>query len=242
MTTYSLTGNLLYDFEKDYDKNILYKMFNSKQSNGCSTGPLTQYKNNEIYQEITAEDKYTKNDTGYRIWIDMRRGNGYTDELKKINRDDSGLAVILGFREATTKKLRLHVTGYSQGEYWYLLSNKGYIMSFKNYVKRYVEKRKGNRKRGRGIPYIYKNRIYFGKKPQTGTGVVSKVIARLLENVGSTSSYLMVKKKYVLCINFKRKTHKRNKKRIKSTVKDLVTDLNYYTLRECSSLIRCNET
>ena len=23
--------------------------------------------------------------------------------------------------------------GYSQGEHWYLLSNKGYIMSFKNY-------------------------------------------------------------------------------------------------------------
>ena len=133
MTTYSLTGKLLYDFEKDYDKNILYKMFNSKQSNGCSTGPLTKYINNEIYQEITAQDKYTKNDTDDRVWIDMKRSNGYTDEFEKINRDDSGLAVILGFREATTKKLRLRVTGYSQGEYWYLLSNKGYIMSFKNY-------------------------------------------------------------------------------------------------------------
>ena len=25
------------------------------------------------------------------------------------------------------------MTGYSQGEYWYLLSNKGYGMSLKNY-------------------------------------------------------------------------------------------------------------
>ena len=133
MTNYSLTGNLLYDFEKDDDKNILYKMFNAKQSNGCSTGPLTRYKNNEIYQEITAEDKYTKNDTDDRIWIDMRRSKGYTDELEKINCDDSGLTVILGFREVTTKHLRLRVTGYSQGEYWYLLSNKGYIMKVKNY-------------------------------------------------------------------------------------------------------------
>ena len=40
------------------------------------------------------------------------------------------------------------------------------------------------KKRGREIPYIYKNRIYFGKKPQTGTGVVSKVVVRLLESVG----------------------------------------------------------
>ena len=108
-------------------------MFIAKQCNGCSTAPLTQYKNNEIYQEIMAEDEYTNNDTDDRISIDMRRSKGYTDELEKINRDDSGLAVILGFKEATAKKLRLRITGYSQGEYWYLLSNKGYIMSFKNY-------------------------------------------------------------------------------------------------------------
>ena len=108
-------------------------MFIAKQCNGCSTALLTECKNNEIYQEITAEDEYTTNDTDDRIWIDMRRSKGYTDELEKINRNDSGLAVILGFKEATAKKLRLCVTGYSQGEYWYLLSNKGYIMSFKNY-------------------------------------------------------------------------------------------------------------
>ena len=63
----------------------------------------------------------------------MRRSKGCTDELEKINRDDSGLAVIVGFKEAAAKKLRLRTTGYSQGEYRYLLSNKGYIMSFKNY-------------------------------------------------------------------------------------------------------------
>ena len=63
----------------------------------------------------------------------MRRGKGYTDELEKINRDDSGLAVVIVFKEAAAKKLRLRIVGYSQGEYWYLLSNKGYIMSFKNY-------------------------------------------------------------------------------------------------------------
>ena len=39
------------------------------------------------------------------------------------------------------------------------------------------------RKRGRGLPYIYRNRVYFGKR-QTGGGVVSKVLAHLLQNVG----------------------------------------------------------
>ena len=47
----------------------------------------------------------------------------------------------------------------------------------------YRRKRRGA-KRSRGIPYIYNNRIYIGKRPQKGTGAVSRVIARLLENVG----------------------------------------------------------
>ena len=49
--------------------------------------------------------------------------------------------------------------------------------------KRYYKKKRG-RKRGRGILYIYKNRDYLGKRPQTGTGAVSKNIARLLEKFG----------------------------------------------------------
>ena len=52
-TTYSLTGKLSFDLEKDDDKNILYKLLVAKACDGCSTAPLTQYKNNEIYQEIT---------------------------------------------------------------------------------------------------------------------------------------------------------------------------------------------
>ena len=132
-TTYSLTGKLSFDIEKDDDKNILYKMLVAKACDGCSTAPLTQYKNNEIYQEITEEDKFADNDTDDRIYIDMRRSKDYTDELEKLNRDDSGLAVTIGLKEAAAKKLRLRITGYSQAEYWYLLSNKGYIMSYKNY-------------------------------------------------------------------------------------------------------------
>ena len=101
-TTYSLTSKLLYDFEKDDDKNILYKMFITQQCKGCSRAPLTQYKNNEIYQEITSEDDYTTNDTDDRVWIDMKQSKGYTDELEKINRHDSGIALIIGFKRATT--------------------------------------------------------------------------------------------------------------------------------------------
>ena len=101
---------------------------------GCSSVPLAQYKSNKIYQEITTEDGFTTNNKDDRIYIDMRRSKGSTDESAKINRDDSGLAVIITFKEAPAKKLRLRVTGFSQAEYWYLLSNKGYVMSYKNYT------------------------------------------------------------------------------------------------------------
>ena len=48
--------------------------------------------------------------------------------------------------------------------------------------KRYY-KRKRKRKRGTGFPYIYQNRVYLGKRPQTGAAAISKVIACLLENI-----------------------------------------------------------
>ena len=105
-------------------------MLVAKACDGCSTAPLTQYKNNEIYQEIT-EDKFADNHTDDRISIDMIRSKGYTDELEKLNLDNSGLAVTIGLKEAAAKKLRLRITGYSQAEYLSLLSNKGYIMSYK---------------------------------------------------------------------------------------------------------------
>ena len=63
----------------------------------------------------------------------MRRSKGYTDELEKINRDDSGIALTISLKATAAKKLRYRITGWSQDEYWYLLSNRGYIMSYKNY-------------------------------------------------------------------------------------------------------------
>ena len=107
-------------------------MLVARSCEGCSSAPFTEYKNNPIYQEITEEDKFTDNERGDRIYIDMRRSKGYTDELEKINLDDSGIALTISLKEAAAKKLRFRITAFSQAEYWYLLSNKGYIMSYKN--------------------------------------------------------------------------------------------------------------
>ena len=48
--------------------------------------------------------------------------------------------------------------------------------------RKYLERRR--EKGGRGLPYIYRKKIYFGKRQQTGKGVVSKVLTHLLQNVG----------------------------------------------------------
>ena len=100
---------------------------------GCSSAPLTQYINNPIYQEMTPEEELGSNTRDDRLYIDLRRSKGYTDELEKIYRDDSLLALTIKLKSPATTKLRYKITAWSQGEYWYALSNRGYIMSYKNY-------------------------------------------------------------------------------------------------------------
>ena len=126
-STYSLTGKLECNYKNEDEKNILYKMFTIYNCNDCSTAPLTQCKNNEIYQHIIPEEEYRLNKRDDRIYIDMRRDQGYTDELEKLTRDDSDLAAVINLKKAAKKKMRLRMTGFSPAEYWYALSNKGYI-------------------------------------------------------------------------------------------------------------------
>ena len=130
---YSLTGKLSYDINNKDEKHLLYKMFVAYICNAATFAPLTEYKNNPVYQDMTDEFSYrgvTKDD---RIYIDMRRSKGNYDELEKITRDDSGLVIYIKLKAAATTKMRLRVVGYSQGEYWYAYTNQGYIMTYKNY-------------------------------------------------------------------------------------------------------------
>ena len=108
-------------------------MFVAYQCNGATFAPLTDYKNNPIYQDLTDEYSYRSQTKDDRIYIDMRRSKGNSDELEKITRNDSGLVVYIKLKAAAAKKLRLRIVGYSQGEYWYAYTTNGYIMAYKNY-------------------------------------------------------------------------------------------------------------
>ena len=66
---------------------------------------------------ITPEEEYRSNMRDDRIYIDMRRNQGYTDELEKLTRDDSGLTVVINLKEAAKNKMRLRITGFSRAEY-----------------------------------------------------------------------------------------------------------------------------
>ena len=49
-------------------------------------------------------------------------------------------------------------------------------------VKKY-RRRRGAR-RGRGIPYISRSKVYFGRGKQTGSGVITRLLAKALQGVG----------------------------------------------------------
>ena len=102
-STYSLTGKLLFDLEREEDKHVIYKMFVALVCDGCSSAPLTQYKNNDIYQDLITEYDYFGSECDERIYIDMRRSKGYNDELEKINRDDGGIALNIKLKKAAAK-------------------------------------------------------------------------------------------------------------------------------------------
>ena len=104
--TYSLTGKIEYDLEKEDDKYQLYAMLPSFVCGGYSSTPLTQYINNPIYQDMTEEDQYGTVFKDDRLYIDLKRSKGYTDELEKIYRDDAQLALTINLKAVADKKLR----------------------------------------------------------------------------------------------------------------------------------------
>ena len=103
-TTYNLTGQLEYNISNQDDTHWLYEMFVAYYSNGRSMAPLTQYKNNEIKQELTKEKDYFSNKSNERLYTDMRRSKGYTDELEKLTRDGGGVNLSIKLKAAATKK------------------------------------------------------------------------------------------------------------------------------------------
>ena len=64
---------------------------------------MFDYAHNPTFQELPAISQYFTN-TDEKTFIDVRRGKGYTNGLKKINRDESDLSITITLKETTHKK------------------------------------------------------------------------------------------------------------------------------------------
>ena len=127
--------NRKYYLTDEHDKYLMYRNFVGwATGQGCPVGPLTQYANNEIYKElIKYEDYYSQLKSDEKLYVDLRRGRGYSNELERIVQNDSSLTLTITLRTAAAKKMRLRVVGYYQGEYIYTMTNIGLLLSYKDY-------------------------------------------------------------------------------------------------------------
>ena len=126
--------NRKYDLTDEHDKYLMYRNFVAWATQGSSVGPLTQFANNPIYKELTKYDKYFKGGVSdERLYVDLRRGRGYINELEKVVRNDSSLTLTITLKDAAVNKMRLRVVGYHQREYMYSMTNLGLLLSYKDY-------------------------------------------------------------------------------------------------------------
>ena len=130
--TYSEFNTVKFDLEDEEDKYNLFNQFRAWVTKGSSVVPSSEYIHNKTAQELPSRSDYFSN-SDERVYIDLRRGKGFTGEFERVNRDDSELSVVIDLKAAATRKLRIYVTGYYQAEYIYTLSKNGLIMIHKEY-------------------------------------------------------------------------------------------------------------
>ena len=101
--TYSSFNSVKLDTSDVHDKFLLYLQFAAQYCKRSSIAPLFDYAHNPTFQELPTISQYFTN-TDEKTFIDVRRGKGYTNGLKKINRDESDLSITITLKEATHKK------------------------------------------------------------------------------------------------------------------------------------------
>ena len=95
---------------------MLWKQFLACNTDGCSNVPVTDFMNNPIPQELLQETEYFSDDSDKRLYVDLRQNHGYTDKLEKLTRNDLKMTIMTETNNALTKKMRLRVWGYTNGE------------------------------------------------------------------------------------------------------------------------------
>ena len=130
--TYSEFNTVKFDLTDEEDKYNLYNQFRAFVTKTSSILPDSEYLHNKTAQKLVKRKDYFTN-SDEKIYIDLRRGKGFTGEFERVNRDDSELSVVIDLKAAAPNKIRMYVTGYYQAEYIYTLTKNGLIMIHKEY-------------------------------------------------------------------------------------------------------------
>ena len=130
---YSSANEKKYDMDNLTQKHLLYKQFVAWACDNCSVAPLTDYINNPIYQELVDEDQYSENKSDERVYLDLRASSGYTNEVEKLERNNSKINLAITLKNAATKKLRLRIWAHSIADYLYILTTSGLTLRHKTY-------------------------------------------------------------------------------------------------------------
>ena len=62
---------------------------------GSSMTPITKYMNNKIKQDIIKAKKIFADESDEKMFIDIRRSKGYTEELEELSRNDADINLLI---------------------------------------------------------------------------------------------------------------------------------------------------
>ena len=131
---YSLSNEKKYTTDNLTQEHLFCKQFVAWSCDGSSAAAVTDYMSNLIYQELMDEDDCNKVKSDERVCLDLRASSGYTNEVEKLETNDSKTVASIQLKTAATKKLRLRVWAYSIGEYLYILSKSGLTLRHERYA------------------------------------------------------------------------------------------------------------
>ena len=123
-----------YDIDSLTQRHLLYKQYVAWNCNGSSVAPLTEYRNNPIYQELPDEDTYFSVKNADSVYLDLRASSGYLREAQKLERNDSRINLQILLKQAARYKLRVRIWAYSLSEYLYILSKSGLTLKHRTYA------------------------------------------------------------------------------------------------------------
>ena len=94
---------------------------------------MTDYIHNPVYQKLIDEQDCFKTTKDQRIYLDLRTSVGYSNEMERLEQNDSKISLYINLENAATKNLRLGIRGYALEEYLYVLGQDGMTLHYKTY-------------------------------------------------------------------------------------------------------------